>query len=131
MAAITQLAGVTSPAVTPSSGVLPDDARVQLIPCGFGISQRSVIHRLLCLLATAEQEVLQSADCSEASCQELLAALLKLHSSAAAGLSAAPRHFMTLLQQYSTVLESKRSQLLQQQQFLKVLCMAGVGFMYM
>jgi hypothetical protein len=75
------------------------------------------------MLAAAEQEVLQSADCSEASCQELLAVLLQLHSAAAATLKAAPRHFMTLLQQYSAVLESKRSQLLQQQQFLKVLRM--------
>jgi hypothetical protein len=66
------------------------------------------------------QDVLASLDCSEQERAELLALLLKLHNSAAAQLSAAPQHFMAAADLYRATISSKREQLLQQQQFLKV-----------
>jgi hypothetical protein len=71
-------------------------------------------------LLTALQEVLASLDCSEQDRAELLSLLLKLHNSAAAQLAAAPRHFMAAADLYRATISSKREQLLQQQQFLKV-----------
>jgi hypothetical protein len=68
----------------------------------------------------AAQEVLASLDCSESDRTELLSLLLKLHNSAAAQLGAAPRHFMAAADLYKCTISSKREQLLQQQQFLKV-----------
>lgn len=59
-------------------------------------------------------------ECSGSDRSELLAALLKLHTSAAAQLGAAPRHFMAAADMYSRIMGNKREQLLQQQQFLKV-----------
>jgi hypothetical protein len=73
--------------------------------------------------------VLTSLECSEADSNELLALLLKLHNSAAAQLGAAPRHFMAAADLYSATISSKREQLLQQQQFLKVYGFKGCAYM--
>jgi hypothetical protein len=77
-------------------------------------------------LLTAPQEVLALLDCSEQDRTELLSLLLKLHNSAAAQLAAAPRHFMAAADLYRATISSKREQLLQQQQFLKV-CRGAVS----
>ncbi|KAF6261448.1 ATP-binding dynein motor region D5-domain-containing protein [Scenedesmus sp. NREL 46B-D3] len=64
-------------------------------------------------------DVLANLDCSESDSAALIALLLKLHSSAASQLGAAPRHFMAAADLYRATISSKREQLLQQQQFLK------------
>lgn len=66
------------------------------------------------------QGVFSDMDCSEEDQSELLTTLIKLHASAAAQLGAAPRKFMAAADVYAGVITKKRSQLLQQQQFLKV-----------
>lgn len=80
--------------------------------------------------AVSLQDVLSNLACSEPERAELLALLLKLHNSAAAQLGAAPRHFMAAADLYRATISSKREQLLQQQQFLKV-CAAQPVFAVM
>eukprot|EP00878_Enallax_costatus_P027572 GHUV01029703.1.p1 GENE.GHUV01029703.1~~GHUV01029703.1.p1 ORF type:complete len:596 (+),score=176.00 GHUV01029703.1:386-2173(+) len=65
------------------------------------------------------QGVFTDMNCSDADKSELLASLLKLHGSAAIQLGAAPRKFMAAADVYAAVIQKKRGQLLQQQQFLK------------
>lgn len=66
------------------------------------------------------QGAFEALSCEDSDRSALLSALLKLHASAATQLDAAPRKFMAAADVYVTLIDKKRAQLLQQQQFLKV-----------
>ena len=58
--------------------------------------------------------------CSDNEQSKLVAHMLAMHQAAEAQLGAAPRHFLSCAELYSTTVVSKRERLLQQQKFLKV-----------